>query len=392
MDNLHERAGQLRGDDGGESDPRTVSPKTVDLERFSIDRIQDVLWTLTQRCNLHCTYCGVRSRGGSRPYEPTRSEVDRILEQLAELHLESLVLSGGEALLSPHIGYVLERTASIAPVRYLITNGTTARPRERDLLATFRPRTMVSIDSLDESTNAKTRGDKRLAAARETVEWLLQEGIFTIVIMVLTRHNAGRVHRTIEGLYALGVRNILIQQLHCTTAKLADSYLEALPDPGDVRRLYIWLQQFAADHPDVNIDDNEVCFFEHRPGEYARKCLPDTRYLPQRLFMCGAGFSFFALKANGDVIPCNAFLDVVVGNVHDADIQSILENAPTMQGLRSLRCHRVDEVPGCADCAANPVCDGGCRADVFNLTGEIGNPHPCCARVSTFYANARLAV
>ncbi len=352
-----------------------------DVTQFALANVADVLWTLTERCNLACAYCDVVPHGGARPHDPTRAEVDHIVAQLRRLPgLQSLILSGGEALLSPHIEHVLEQTGDLAPCRYLITNGTTVRARQKRLLEEHRPRTMITIDSLDEDANAKTRGEVRGPRAVDTLRWALEAGIYTVVILVLTRHNVGSVRRTLSGLAEMGVRNVLIQQLHCATARMAPSFAEMLPAAEDVHALHEWLSELRRERPDLVIDDNEVCFFERRPAQRSKKCDPGLRYLPQRLFMCGAGFDFFALKANGDVLPCNAFLNVPTGNIHRANIEDILAGSEVMAGLRRLRTHRVDEIPGCAGCPEMPICDGGCRADVFNATGEIGNPHPACPR------------
>jgi radical SAM protein with 4Fe4S-binding SPASM domain len=312
--------------------------------------------------------------------------VDRIISELRSFpNLESVILSGGEALLSPHIDYILGAVRQVAPVRYVITNGTTLGSRQRELLKAHTPRTMVTIDSLSESSNAVTRGSNKMATSVETVRWLLDAGIFTIVILVLTRHNISSVRATLSGLYLMGVRNVLIQQLHCVKPSMRRTFTALLPPPSEVHSLDSWLQEFRKSKPDVNIDDNEVCFFENRAANRHKKCKPEQKYLPQRLFMCGAGYKFFALKANGDVIPCNAMLDVVIGNIHKDSICNILANSPIMVGLRNLRTHRVSEIPGCADCPENPICDGGCRADAFNLTDEIGSPHPCCPRHAVSY-------
>lgn len=354
---------------------------TRDVTKFALADVADVLWTLTERCNLACAYCDVVPHGGARPHDPTRAEVDHILAQLRRLPgLQSLILSGGEALLSPHIEHVLARTGDLAPTRYLITNGTTVRARQKRLLEEHRPRTMITIDSLDEDANAKTRGEVRGPRAVDTLRWALEAGLYTVVILVLTRHNVRSVRGTLVGLARMGVQNVLLQQLHCPTSRMAPSFAEMLPPVEEVHALHEWLSELRRERPDMVIDDNEVCFFERRPAQRRKKCSPDVAYLPQRLFMCGAGFDFFALKANGDVLPCNAFLNVPTGNIHRANIEDILAGSEVMAGLRRLRTHRVNEIPGCAGCPEVPICDGGCRADVFNATGEIGNPHPACPR------------
>lgn len=356
--------------------------QTDPTPRFTLDEVTDVLWTLTDRCNLACSYCAVVPHHCRLPPEPSAEEVDHVLRELGKLpSLESLILSGGEALLSPHLARVLEGSAHLAPARYLITNGTTLSTERKALLLAHRPRVMITIDSMDEQVNRQTRGEGVLARTLATLRWLIAEEFFVVVILVFTRDNADSMAFTLESLLAEGVKNILIQQLHCSDAASRVTFLERTPSHAQLRALSELLTRFKEQHPEAQIDDNEVCFFESRERAIQKKCSPSLRYHPQRLFMCGAGYNFFALKANGDVIPCNAFLDCVVGNIHHQGIDEILLSSPQMRGLRNLREHRVDVIEGCRECSLNPLCDGGCRADAYNLTGEIGSAHPNCPRI-----------
>lgn len=356
---------------------------TRDITDFSVADVSDVLWTLTDRCNLKCLYCKVVPHEGPKPVEPSCAEVDRIIDQLATLpSLESVIVSGGEALMSRHLDHVLGRVKEVAPIQYVITNGTTLSTRAKDALTRHRPRVMITVDSTEEARNAVTRGAGVLAKATSTIEWLQREGIFTIVIIVATRFNIRGIASTLAALQRMGVCNILIQQLHCSDPSLRDFFVEASPNHAELEDLFVALREFKEQHPGVQIDDNEICFFHHRLRFKQEKCELGHEYLPARLFQCGAGYKFFAIKANGDVIPCNAFLNCVLGNLHESDIGSILTESPELIGLRNLRTHRVDVIPGCAGCTYSPVCDGGCRADAFNLTGEIGSPHPNCHMIN----------
>jgi radical SAM protein with 4Fe4S-binding SPASM domain len=186
------------------------------------------------------------------------------------------------------------------------------------------------------------------------------------------------MQQTISDLYGIGVRNILIQQLHCSSSSLRGFFVASSPLRSEIHELKEFIDSFRILRPDMNIDDNEICFFENRSTAKMAQCHDGVSYLPQRLFQCGAGYQFLAIKANGDIIPCNALLDCVVGNIQREELVDILTRSPVLAGLRNLRHHRVSVIPGCAECPLNVMCDGGCRADAYNLTGEIANPHPYC--------------
>lgn len=341
--------------------------------------VGDVLWSITDKCNLDCIYCRAIPHDGTQSAEPTVSEVIHILNELGKLpQLESLIVSGGEAILSPHLPRVLAGAQLLARQVFLITNGTTLKAdRQRDILLRFRPMVMCTIDSCDEAINQITRGPGVLAKSLATVG-LLKNNLFVIVIIVLTRHNFDQLRSTCQKLYEAGVRNLLIQQLHCPDAASRQFFLTNSPTLKQIKGLLLMIDDIRSDFPDFQIDNNEVCFFLSRPDAKARLCNPEKEYWPQRLLRCGAGRKFFAIKTNGDVVPCNAFLDSVAGNLHHESLENIFESSRVIAGLREISEHRVSVVPGCGTCHLNPVCDGGCRADVLNLTGEIASNHPHC--------------
>jgi len=129
----------------------------------------------------------------------------------------------------------------------------------------------------------------------------------------------------------------------------------------------------------MNLDYNEICFFPMRAAASAEKCESGLIYKPQRLFMCGAAYNFFAIKTNGDVIPCNALRTCVLGNLFEEKLANILQSSDESKNIRKLRSLRVNSIVGCRDCLYSPMCDGGCRADVLHLTGNVLGKHPYCA-------------
>ena len=68
-----------------ESNSPSGNGEPYDPVTFHKGKVADVLWTLTERCNLHCSYCDVIPHGDRLAYDPAPGEVDRILDQLASL-------------------------------------------------------------------------------------------------------------------------------------------------------------------------------------------------------------------------------------------------------------------------------------------------------------------
>ncbi|MCY2995588.1 MAG: radical SAM protein [Planctomycetota bacterium] len=340
--------------------------------------ITDILWTLTSQCNLTCSYCAVRSAASGHIREPSAGDIATIIRQLESLpNLESLVLTGGEALLSPHLREVLEWSSTRDFRTYVITNGTTLNDKSQAIVAQYRPCMMITMDSLNETENARTRGSGTLSRALESLSWCQAEDLDVVAISVITVHNIATICRSIERLYEHGVRNFLLQQLHCWSASLARYYRGASPSPERFLEMESCLRRLRR-LDGLVLDSAELCFFLDRPRQYVEKCRPNRSYLPQRMFMCGAGFKLFAIRPDGSVVPCNAFWNYVVGNLLEGEVEDILVKSPRLTVLRDLRNRRVDEIPGCSGCKYAPICDGGCRADALNVLGDIAGRHPYC--------------
>ena len=97
--------------------------------------------SVTARCNLDCTYCDRSSR------PQAELSVDRwrsILDQLAELGCMRISLTGGEPLLRPDLGQLLDHALSLGLGVVLNTNGHLVR-QNLDLVSRFHGMT-TSLD------------------------------------------------------------------------------------------------------------------------------------------------------------------------------------------------------------------------------------------------------
>lgn len=350
------------------------------MTEFNINKVEDVLWSVTDKCNLKCIYCSVADDNSYTPIiELTEEEIDHVLGQLQRLTgLKSLILSGGEALLNSKLSYILNKSVNLCPYIYIITNGTVLTTEVEIALYRYKPTVMVTIDSTSEHINCLTRGAGTLQKTLSTLDKLQKMGLTIVIISVVTRYNIENIINDLNFYYTRGLYNFLIQQLHCEGRTNSELFMQISPTPEQIDVLYENLIQYEKSHPKVNIDYNEICYFLMRTAAYREKCIPSQKYSPQRIFMCGAGYNFFAIKTNGDIIPCNAFQECILGNIFQEELEDILESSEEIMNIRKLRAIRVNSIPGCEECTYSPICDGGCRADVLHLTGNILDKHPYC--------------
>ena len=139
---------------------------------------RDIRVSLTDRCNLRCTYCMPADFAAWMPSDEllTTDELMKVLEIGVELGIDEVRLTGGEPLLRPDIVDIVARINSLPnpPKLSLTTNGIRLAELAQPLKDAGLERVNVSLDTLDpERFKAMTFRDrfddvmKGLKAARD---------------------------------------------------------------------------------------------------------------------------------------------------------------------------------------------------------------------------------
>lgn len=122
--------------------------------------------SLTDRCNLRCTYC---MPAGDLEWLPgeyllTLDEVERVVRCAVAAGVTKVRLTGGEPLLRPGVVDLVRRLRALPGLRELVmtTNGTHLARHAGDLAAAGLDRINVSLDSLHPETFAAITGGGRL--------------------------------------------------------------------------------------------------------------------------------------------------------------------------------------------------------------------------------------
>ena len=190
------------------------------MGRFAVFRLTGrrvplaLYWKVTRRCNLHCAYCGVSTRGG--PELPTETLIT-LLGEAAAAGAYRVTLSGGEPLVRSDIGALIRSLTSRGVSVGLDTNGILV-PERLDDLRSITDAT-VSLDGDPEHHDAlRGRGSHRAAVAG--VECLRRAGIPVTLAGVITSGSHGGIVGILDAAEALDAR-VLVQPatpwLHDTT-------------------------------------------------------------------------------------------------------------------------------------------------------------------------------
>ncbi len=145
-----------------EAHPATPSapPSLVDVLQRPL---RDLRISVTDRCNLRCTYCMPREVFGKsfvflqRAELLSFEEITRVARLFVDLGVRKIRLSGGEPLLRHGVERLVEQLAGVRdadgrPVELaMTTNGTLLAARARSLKDAGLTRLTVSLDALDDS-------------------------------------------------------------------------------------------------------------------------------------------------------------------------------------------------------------------------------------------------
>ena len=164
-----------------------------------------IAWQLNAVCNLGCLHC-CEEAGHSMPDEMTKEEALDFCQQIVDLDIPYMAISGGEPLLCPHIFDVCQLIRDNNISLKIETNGEFI---DKEVAQNFADLKMRSVQiSLDGATaeaheRLRLRGDWEKAVA--ACKLLIESGVNTEIVFVPTQFNIHEIAEIIELAYSLGV-------------------------------------------------------------------------------------------------------------------------------------------------------------------------------------------
>lgn len=156
----------------------------------SFDRVHDYLRiSLTERCNLRCTYCmpeeGIQLR--DREEFMTGEELLLIAEKFVELGVKKIRLTGGEPLIKKNIEQIIEGLSSLG-VELAITTNAVLLDRYIDLLWDNEVKNInISLDSLKEDRFNNISRRSYFDRIKKNIDLAIDRGFNVKINVVLMR-------------------------------------------------------------------------------------------------------------------------------------------------------------------------------------------------------------
>lgn len=103
---------------------------------------------------------------------------------------------------------------------------------------------------------------------------------------------------------------------------------------------------------------------------------------------CGAGDTFQAVAANGDIYPCGRATQtpaMKLGNIRDEGLASLSAAGAQHPIIEDIRTRRPGNLDGCDVCYYRQLCQAGCSAQAFERYGTVRHRTPECSFFKTLY-------
>lgn len=311
-------------------------------EKFLRAEVFTLQWHITHRCDLHCRHCYDRS---------SRADVDLqagigILDQLRDFCLRNHVagqvsFSGGNPFLHPHF-LELYRAARDRNLNPAILGNPVGEDRLELLLKIARPAFyQVSLEGL-RGHNDVIRGAGNFDAVLDFLERLKRKGIYSMVMLTLTRGNLEQVVELTEIL-----RDRVDLFTYNRLAMVGEGANLESPPAQEYRKFVGEYLQAKDFNPALALKDGLINIEREARGE--------ALFGGCTGFGCGAAFNFVSLLPDGEVHACRKFPSPI-GNIHRRTLADIYASEAAHAYRR-----------GCAECAScrlRPVC-GGCLAAAY---------------------------
>ena len=377
-----------------------------------------IFWEVTKGCNLRCIHCRATTSELSSPLDLPTTKALNLIEQVSQLSLPILVLSGGEPLFRADIfdlaRYATERGLRVA----LATNGTlVTKEVAKKIVASGVRRVSISLDGSDAATHDAFRGiPGAFEAALRGFRNLKELGMSVQINTTIARHNAHQLPDVLELAKRIGadaLHTFLLVPVGCGVDIAAEQMVPADEYENILNWFYdrsleggielkatcaphyfrVVRQRRAAERRAVTaagqvgeaapatgapggIGPTEMTLpgstgmSLHGHGAHASAGPPEGLHAMTKGCLAGTGVCF--ISHQGEVFPCG-YLPVLAGDLRRQPLAEIWENAAVFQQLRD-----TGNLKGkCGCCEFRNICMG-CRARAFAATGDYLDEEPFC--------------
>lgn len=332
------------------------------------------VWEVTMGCNMRCGHCG-SSCAEALPDELTTEEALKLCDEIADLGLRWITLSGGEPLTRRDIGKLIQRLSSKGVSVNIITNGwLLTQEKAEELKQSGITTVAISIDGTQQ-IHDMIRRPGAFEHAANAFRILKGLGIKTGAVTTITNQNIGILRELKEDLIRIGVDTWQVQ------IGLPMGNLKEKPDwliaPEQVNDILDFCYETATEGR-IRIYPADCI------GYYTKKEMEIKRISYQTDMVslwngCNAGVRSFGILHDGKILGCTSIRskEYIEGNIREKRLRDIWESDETFLWRRNMTKEKLSG--DCKTCTYGSRCLGGCPNTRLTMNGDIYTENQYCA-------------
>lgn len=322
-----------------------------------------ISWNMTFRCNLRCAHCYIDAAQSTHESkvapavgrELSTEEGINLVDQIADVSLPILVLSGGEPLLREDVYHIASYAHEKGLTVVMGTNGTLITDEvARNLRECGVKRVAISIDSVEAAKHDAFRGVKGAwKSAVSGIDACIRKDVEVQINTTVTQQNYDEIERILD---------FAVERGACAF------HLFFLVPTGRGKSV----EDITAEMYEQMLND-VLEWSRSSPIEFRPICAPQfMRIAAQKGIRnekwkkgCIAGITYCRIYPSGEVTPC-PYLPINVGNIREKHFRDIWFQSDVLNALRN-----PDNLKGkCGVCEYRHIC-GGCRARAYGITSFV---------------------
>ena len=306
--------------------------------------LDSVYFNLTKNCNLKCIYCYANA-GNTAIKNQNLIFWKNAIDQLFSLNKNATInLTGGEPTIYNFFWDVVEYAKKRGFNLTLITNGSNINNDNIKKCLDFFNSIQISFDSLREKVNSLTRGKGSLSPAQKSIETLIENGMQSTIMVVVTQYNKDYLFEIFD------------RYKSSATIKYQPMYNIGRGDKLE----------------SIRITASE--YYNILKSQNIERMRDDISYKRNMKYKwCGMGQNVLSIEANGIIYPCQLMHHekFKLGDLDNHSLEEIWINSPYLH-------HSVDMIEECKSCELKNICSAPCRARAFYVLGSIYKKDPLC--------------
>lgn len=334
------------------------------------------VWEITMNCNMRCKHCG-SSCEGPLDDELTTEEALDLCDQLGQMGLQRITLSGGEPFTRPDWPQLVERLAGHGVNTNILSNGWLL---DRDTIKRAARAGVgnlgMSLDGLEE-THDFIRKKGSFRHIMNALDIMKEEGMPVGIVTCIHEKNIGQLPQIKEILVEKGVLDWQLQA--ATPMGNMLEHIDWILDQEGNDRIIDAAYEFAKEGK-IRIDlADDVGYFNNKEIEVRRMAIQDDAY--SGIWSgCPAGKVVLGIRTNGDLIGCLSIRDdnYLEGNIREHSLKEIWTRPGAFAWNRNLT---KDGLEGfCGSCQYGNYCLGGCSGTKLLRYKNLGDNEFCSFR------------